>query len=81
MSSYNEKTKNAIYKHRENNREKYNEAHRVYYNKKKEDDEWRCKYNEKCREANRRYREKKQLENPNPRKRGRPRKIQEEPII
>ncbi len=70
---YNENIKKAIYKHRENNRPAYNERQRNYYAKLSEDAEWRTCFNERCREANRKYREKKRLENP-PRARGRPRK-------
>tara|TARA_R100000951_G_C2497026_1_gene136240 strand:- start:208 stop:492 length:285 start_codon:yes stop_codon:yes gene_type:complete len=70
---YNENIKKAIYKHRENNRPAYNERQRNYYAKLSEDEEWRTCFNERCREANRKYREKKRLENP-PKARGRPRK-------
>ena len=71
---YGENMKKAIYKHRENNRADYNERQRKYYEAKSNDVEWREKFNERCREANRKYREKKREENP-PRPRGRPRKI------
>ena len=71
---YGENMKKAIYKHRENNRADYNERQRKYYTEKCKSDEWREKFNERCREANKKYREKKREENP-PRPRGRPRKI------
>jgi len=71
---YGENMKKAIYKHRENNRADYNERQRKYYEAKSNDIEWREKFNERCREANRKYREKKREENP-PRPRGRPRKV------
>lgn len=72
-STYTESAKKAIDKYRSKNVEKYNELQRKYYNKSKEDEEWRQKFNERCRENNRRYREKKRLENP-PKARGRPKK-------
>ena len=73
---YNENIKKAIYKHRDNNRPAYNERQRNYYAKLSDDPDWKQRFNERCREANRKYREKRRLEVP-PRPRGRPRKIVE----
>lgn len=70
---YGESAKKAIYKHREANRDEYNERQRKYYSDKILDAEWKEKFNERCKEANRKYREKKRLSVP-PRPRGRPRK-------
>ena len=70
---YGEASKKAIYKHREKNREGYNERQRKYYTEKSLDEEWKQKFNDRCKEANRKYREKKALEHP-PQPRGRPRK-------
>jgi hypothetical protein len=72
-SSYNPAVKKAIYKYRSKNVEKYNEIQRNYYNEAKEDDEWKQKFNERCKINNKKYRDKKALENP-PAKVGRPRK-------
>lgn len=74
MTLYNEESKKAIYKHRELHRDSYNARQRDYYHKKRLDHEWLFFHNQKCREANTRYREKKNIENP-PKPRGRPRKI------
>ena len=71
---YNATMKKAIQKYRQNNLEKYNEYHRDYYHTHKENTEWKDNYLAKCREANRKYREKKKLENPLPITRGRPKK-------
>ena len=71
-STYTPAVKKAIDKYRSKNVEKYNELQRQYYNDAKEDEEWKQKFNERCRENNRKYREKKRLANP-PKTRGRPR--------
>jgi hypothetical protein len=73
---YTPAVKKAIMTYREKNIEKYNEFQRNYYHTKKIDEEWNDKFKERCREANKRYREKKR-ENSPPSKRGRPRKIKE----
>lgn len=71
---------NAIKRYREKFPEKYNEAQRNLYNRKKNDEEWLKKFNERSREYNKKYREKKKEENkllgivP---KKGRPRKVVE----
>jgi len=72
-SSYTPAVKKAIDKYRSKNVAKYNELQRQYYNDAKEDDVWKQKFNERCRENNRKYREKKRLANP-PKPKGRPRK-------
>ena len=72
-STYTPSVKKAIDKYRSKNVEKYNELQRKYYDKQKEDEEWKQKFNERCKENNRKYREKKRLENP-PKPKGRPRK-------
>jgi hypothetical protein len=70
---YRPSVKKAIMIYRAKNIDKYNEFQRQYYHTKKGDDEWKGKFNDRCKEANRKYREKKRLENP-PLPRGRPRK-------
>jgi hypothetical protein len=76
MTTYTESTKKAIYKHRDANRDEYNERQRNYYHKIKENPEWKENYNIRCREANKKYRDKKLLESGVEKKpRGRPRKI------
>lgn len=72
-STYTPAVKRAIDKYRSKNVEKYNELQRQYYNEAKEDEEWKQKFNERCKENNRKYRERKRLENP-PKPKGRPRK-------
>lgn len=71
-STYTSAVKKAIDKYRSKNVEKYNELQRQYYNEAKEDEEWKKKFNERCREANKKYRERKRLINP-PKPKGRPR--------
>jgi len=72
-STYTPAVKRAIDKYRSKNPEKYNELQRQYYSEAKEDEEWRQKFNERCKENNRKFREKKRLANP-PKPKGRPRK-------
>jgi hypothetical protein len=79
-SSYTPAAKKAIDKYRSKNVDKYNELQRQYYNESKDDDEWRKKFNERCKENNRKYREKKRLENP-PKTIGRPRKTASKVVI
>lgn len=55
------------------NPKKNNELQKLYYNKAKQNEEWRKKFNERCKENNRKYRERKRLEKP-PKARGRPKK-------
>jgi hypothetical protein len=76
-TTYTPSAKKAIDKYRTKNVEKYNESQRNYYNEAKEDPEWKQKFNERCKENNRKYRDKKRLENP-PKPRGRPRKVIED---
>jgi len=72
-TTYTPAVKKAIDKYRNKNVEKYNELQRDYYNEAKQNEEWKAKFNERCKENNKRYREKKRLENP-PKPKGRPRK-------
>ena len=72
-STYTPAVKRAIDKYRSKNAEKYNELQRNYYNEAKEDEEWKKKFNERCKINNQKYREKKRLEKP-PNPKGRPRK-------
>jgi hypothetical protein len=71
--TYTPAVKKAIDKYRSKNVERYNELQRQYYETNKEDDEWKQKFNERCKENNKKYRERKRLENP-PKPKGRPRK-------
>ncbi len=79
-TKYTPALKNAIYKYREKNRDKYNEIARRSYDKNSKDDNWLEKRKEKQREYNRKYRLKKKQEkidnDPNfvVRGKGRPRK-------
>ena len=59
-----DKNREAVYKWRKTpaGNDKYNEYQMELYKKLSANDEWRLKYNERCREANRRYREKKAIE-------------------
>lgn len=70
---YTPSAKKAIDKYRSKNIDKYNEIQRNYYNEAKEDEEWKTKFNERCKINNNKYRAKKRLENP-PKSIGRPRK-------
>ena len=72
-TSYTPAVKKAIDKYRSKNVERYNELQRQYYESNKEDEEWKQKFNERCKENNKKYRERKRLENP-PKPKGRPRK-------
>ena len=55
---YNEDSKAAIYRYREQNRDEYNDRARNYYAKRKLDPEWRKYHNERCRINNKRWRDK-----------------------
>jgi hypothetical protein len=59
--TYTESVKRAIIKYREKNPNSNKLNAKSYYDKHKENEEWRAKYNEKCRQANKRYYEKKKL--------------------
>jgi len=79
-TTYTECVKRAIKRYRatDKGKEKYNEGMRKYYDNKKNDEEWVIKHRERCRLANQRYRAKQkgiELEEL-PKKKGRPRKIQ-----
>jgi hypothetical protein len=74
--TYTPAVRNAIYRYRSKNVDKYNESQRNYYDKAKTDEEWKKKFNERCKINNDKYREKKkQLLGENVRPRGRPRKV------
>jgi len=59
-----QKNKEAVYKWRKTpaGQDKYNEYQMELYKKLSANDEWRLKYNERAREANRKWRAKKALE-------------------
>ena len=71
---YNKAVREAIYRHRHSNREKYNTYMRQYYQRKSGDPVWKENRLKKCREANKRYRDK-QHEEQQLKPRGRPKKI------
>jgi len=60
-STYTESVKASIMKYRasEKGRGVYNDYMRRFYEDKVQDDEWRARHNERCKEYNKRYREKK----------------------
>lgn len=64
----------ATEKYRLKNLDKFNATYRRYYDKKKDDPEWKANFNERCKENNRKYREKMKLINPPKNPRGRPKK-------
>jgi len=76
---YTDAHRKAQQKYREKNRDDYNKSQLELYNKSKQNEEWRIRYNERQRKYNAEYREriKKELMN-NPdyvvRGRGRPKK-------
>ena len=72
-----EKNKEAVYKWRKTaeGQDKYNEYQMELYRKLSQNEEWRKKYNERAREANRKWRAKKALED------GRTQKKQEREAI
>jgi hypothetical protein len=78
-TTYTQAHRKAQQKYREKNRDEYNELQRKLYEKRKQDEDWKKKFNERSKENNKIYRLKKKEEkmsNPNyePKKRGRPRK-------
>ena len=82
QSTYTEAVKRAILKHSASHIPEYNEFSRAYYHKKKEDAEWKEQFNAKCREANKKYRDKKRVElGEGVRPKGRPRKIAPDTIL
>lgn len=72
-SRYNDAVRKAVKKYRQKNNEKYNASQRDYYENAKSNEEWKQKFNERCRINNQKYREKKRLEK-EARPVGRPRK-------
>ena len=59
--TYNEAVKRAIYKYREKNVDSNKINSMKSYNKKKDDPEWRLKYNERCKINNAKYYRLKKL--------------------
>lgn len=77
--TYTQAHKLAQQRYREKNPEAYCERQRILYDKLKENEEWRKRFNERAKISNAKYREKKREEKlANPefvvKKRGRPRK-------
>lgn len=73
-------------KYREKNRAKYNEAQRLLYEKKIQEEEWKQHYLERSRVNNKKYRDKRKEEMVASgeyveKKRGRPRKVKEEYVL
>jgi hypothetical protein len=73
-------------KYREKNREKYNEAQRLLYEKKIQEEEWQKHYLERSRVNNKKYRDKKKEEmiasgEYVEKKRGRPRVVKEDVVL
>ena len=81
-STYTQAHRKAQQKYREKFPEKYCEIQRKLYEDKKQDEEWKKKFNERSRINNKKYREKKNKEileaGGSIKPRGRPRKIKEE---
>lgn len=74
-STYNESVKKAVYKYRQKHLQKYNEKQREYYSEAVKDDDWRKKFNERCKINNKVYRDKKkELLGNEVKPRGRPRR-------
>ena len=71
---YNEAVREAIYRHRRADPEKYNAYMRQYYQRKRADPVWNENRLKKSREANARYRDK-QREGKPPKPRGRPKQV------
>lgn len=82
IKTYTPAVKKAIMKYRNKHQQEYNEFQRLYYHKLKENTDWKDQFNARCRENNKRYREKKRLEigEENIKPRGRPRKIVIDPL-
>ena len=72
-TTYTNSVKKAINIYRNKNLEKYNENQRNYYQTAKTNEEWKQKFNERCKVNNKIYRDKKSLENP-PKPKGRPKR-------
>jgi hypothetical protein len=70
---YTPAVKKAIMNYREKNIDKYNEFQRNYYHIKKTDEEWNNNFKERCRIANKKYRDKNR-DSSTEKKRGRPKK-------
>lgn len=83
-STYTQAHRKAQQKYREKFPEKYNEVQRKLYDDKKQDDEWKKKFNERSKLNNKKYREKKLQERIESglelKPKGRPRKVKQEII-
>jgi hypothetical protein len=83
-TTYTQAHRKAQQKYREKFPEKYNEVQRKLYDDKKQDDEWKKKFNERSKLNNKKYREKKLQERIDAgieiKPKGRPRKIKPEII-
>lgn len=77
--TYTPKILEYVTKYRNENRQKYNLDSKHLYDKSKENEEWRLKFNERCRKnskiARDRKRENDLLDGIQPKSRGRPKKI------
>jgi len=58
---YNNTVREAIYRYRKKNQEKYNQSCKDYYHEKMKDPLARAFHNARCKEYNRKLREKKKL--------------------
>jgi hypothetical protein len=78
-STYTQAHKEAQQRYREKYPEKYCESQRKLYERKKDDPEWKAKFNERCKANNALYRQKKKEEKEAlgvvTKPRGRPRKL------
>jgi hypothetical protein len=85
-TTYTDAHRIAQQKYREKNREAYNKSQRDLYDKLKQDDEWRVRFNARSKTNNFKYRDVKRMkvleENPTIvfKGRGRPRKVVDTPI-
>ena len=81
-STYTQAHRKAQQKYREKFPEKYNEVQRKLYEEKKQDEEWKKKFNERSKLNNKKYREKKLQERIEAglelKPKGRPRKVKPE---
>jgi len=78
-SKYTDAHRRAQAKYREKFPEKYHAIQHKVYEKKKDDPEWKAKWNEICKKNNKQYRDRKKAEQlalgVEPPKRGRPKKV------
>ena len=62
VTTYTQAHRRAQQKYREKNRAQYNELQRTLYEKRKQNEDWKKKFNERSRENNKTYRLKKKEE-------------------